>query len=94
MVFTQGSGFVVGLFGLPCCLTSVTRFGFHTAETASLATWFLFGKLSGVRRLLASMRSGVVKPSVGPPQSIQCAPASNSTLKLLELDALPLAATP
>ena len=53
MVFTQGRGFVVGvLFGLPRrslrCRVLVCR----AADTASLATWFLFGKLFGVATLV------------------------------------------
>ena len=52
MVFTQGRGFVLGaLFGLLIrslrCRVSVC----HVADTASLATWFLFGKLITVATL-------------------------------------------
>ena len=53
MVFTQGHGFVVGAsFGLRRfslrCRVLVCR----AAGTASLATWFLFGKLFGVAVLV------------------------------------------
>ena len=53
MVFTQGRGFVIGeSFGLPYrslrCRVLVCR----AADTASLATWILFGKLSGVTMLV------------------------------------------
>ena len=49
MVFTQGRGFDLGAsFGLQirslrCCVLVC-----HAADTASLATWILFGKLIGV----------------------------------------------
>ena len=53
MVFTQGRGFDFGAsFGLQrrslCCRVLVC----HAADTASLATWFLFGKLVGVATLV------------------------------------------
>ena len=52
MVFTQGRGFVLGAsFGSQIrslrCRVLVCR----AADTASLATWFLFGKLFGVAAL-------------------------------------------
>ena len=53
MVFTQGRGFVLGAsFGLPSCFASLTSLGCHAADTASLATWLLFGKLIGVAMLV------------------------------------------
>ena len=49
MVFTQGRDFVLGgSFGLPSCPLRLLRLASHTADTASLATWILFGKLIGV----------------------------------------------
>ena len=46
MVFTQGHGFVVGAsFGLQRLLAPLSRIGLPRRDTASLATWFLFGKL-------------------------------------------------
>ena len=33
----------------------------HAADTASLATWILFGKLIGVATLIGFVQSGVVK---------------------------------
>ena len=53
MGFTQGRGFVVeASFGLLRLPASVTPFDCHAADTASLATWFLFGKLFGVATLV------------------------------------------
>ena len=66
MVFTQGRGFVIGAsFGLPCWLALVTCFDLPRRGHR------LFGNLGSflvnylvLRSLLASVRSGVVKPSV------------------------------
>ena len=53
MVFTQGRGFVFGAsFGLPRCSLRCRDLVCHAADTASLATWFLFGKLFGVAMLV------------------------------------------
>ncbi len=53
MVFTQGRGFVVGAsFGLPHLPLRCRVLACHAADTASLATWFLFGKLFGVATLV------------------------------------------
>ena len=53
MGFTQGRGFVLGVsFGLPCYSLRWCVLVGHTADTASLATWFLFGKLIGVATLV------------------------------------------
>ena len=53
MVFTQGRGFVVGAsFDLPCWLLWLHVLICLAADTASLATWFLFGKLFGVTTLV------------------------------------------
>ena len=53
MCFTQGCGFVVeASFGLPRLLASSVRFRLPAADTASLAAWFLFGKLFGVATLV------------------------------------------
>ena len=53
MVFTQGHGFVVGTsFGLPCRSLRCCVLACHAADTASLATWFLFGKLFGIAMLV------------------------------------------
>ena len=52
MVFTQGHGFVVGAsVGLPKSFAPLSRLVCHAVDTASLATWFLFGKLIGVAGL-------------------------------------------
>ena len=52
MVFTQGRGFVVrASFGLPTRSLRCRVLVRHAADTASLATWFLFGKLFGVAML-------------------------------------------
>ena len=49
MVFTQSRGFVVGeSFGLSYRRLRSRVLVCHAADTASLATWFLFGKLLGV----------------------------------------------
>ena len=49
MVFTQGRGFVFGAsFGLQVRSLRWCILVCNTADTASLATWFLFGKLFGV----------------------------------------------
>ncbi len=53
MVFTQGRGFVVGeSFGLPRRSLRQHRLVCNAADTASLATWDLFGKLIGVTTLV------------------------------------------
>ena len=52
MVFTQGRGFVIGASsGLPHCPLRWRVLVCHAADTASLATRFLFGKLIGVAAL-------------------------------------------
>ena len=52
MVFTQGRGFVFGAsFGLQIRLLRCRVLICRAADTASLATWFLFGKLFGVTTL-------------------------------------------
>ena len=52
MFFTQGRGFVVGAsFGLQIRPLRCRVLVCHAADTASLATWFLFGKLIGVATL-------------------------------------------
>ena len=49
MVFTQGRGFVFGgSFGLLIRSLRCRVLVCNAADTASLATWFLFGKLIGV----------------------------------------------
>ena len=49
MVFTQGRGFVFGAsFGLLIRSLRCRVLACHAADTASLATWFLFGKLLDV----------------------------------------------
>ena len=49
MVFTQGRGFVFGAsFGLRIRSLRFRVLVCHAADTASLATWILFGKLIGV----------------------------------------------
>ena len=46
MVFTQGRGFAIGAsFGLQRNSFRCRLLFRHAADTASLATWFLFGKL-------------------------------------------------
>ena len=53
MGFTQGRGFVLGaLFGLQIRSLRCRMLVCHAADTASLATWFLFGKLFGVAMLV------------------------------------------
>ena len=53
MVFTQGRGFVLGAsFGLKSRSLRCRVLVCHAADTASLATWFLFGKLFGVATLV------------------------------------------
>ena len=53
MVFTQGRGFVLGeSFGLLIHSLRCRVLVCNAADTASLATWFLFGKLSGVATLV------------------------------------------
>ena len=53
MVFTQGRGFVLGAsFGLPHRSLRCRIWVCHAADIASLATWFLFGKLLGVAMLV------------------------------------------
>ena len=53
MVFTQGRGFVFGAsFGLLCCWFRCRVVVCRAADTASLATRFLFGKLFGVAMLV------------------------------------------
>ena len=57
MVFRQGRGFVVGAsFGLQIRSLSCRGLVCHAADTASLATWFLFGKLFGVATLVCWLR--------------------------------------
>ena len=52
MDFTQGRGFVVGAsFGLSRQLLRCRVLVCHAADTASLATWILFGKLFCVATL-------------------------------------------
>ena len=49
MVFTQGRGFVLGAsFGLQIRSLRCRVLVCHAADTASLATWILFGKLYSV----------------------------------------------
>ena len=49
MVFTHSRGFVIGeSFGLQCLSFRWSVLVCHAADTASLAMWFLFGKLFGV----------------------------------------------
>ena len=63
MVFTQGRDFVIGpSSGLPHCPLRWRVLVCHAADTASLATLVLFGKLFVLRRFLTSVRSGVVNP--------------------------------
>ena len=53
MVFTQGRGFVLGAwFGLRIRSLRCRVLVRHDADTASLATWLLFGKLFGVAMLV------------------------------------------
>ena len=53
MVFTQSRGFVVGAsFNLRHRTLRRRALVCHAADTASLATWFLFGKLIGVATLV------------------------------------------
>ena len=53
MVFTQSHGFVVGAsFGLPHLSRRCRFLVCNAADTASLATRFLFGKLLGVATLV------------------------------------------
>ena len=53
MVFTQGNGFVIGAsFGLQVRPLRCRVLVCHAADTASLATWILFGKLIGVATLV------------------------------------------
>ena len=53
MVFTQGRGFVFGeSFGLQNHSLRCRVLVCHAADTASLATRFLFGKLFGVATLV------------------------------------------
>ena len=53
MVFTQGRGFVLGAsFGLLIRSLRCRVLVCHAADTASLATWILFGKLLGVTMLV------------------------------------------
>ena len=53
MVFTQGRGFVFGAsFGLQNRSLRCRVLVCHAADTASLATWVLFGKLLGVATLV------------------------------------------
>ena len=52
MVFTQSRGFVLGAsFGLQIRSLRCRVLVCHAADTASLATWFLFGKLITVATL-------------------------------------------
>ena len=53
MVFTQGRGFVLGAsFGLQIYSLRCRVLVCHAADTASLATWVLFGKLFDVATLV------------------------------------------
>ena len=53
MVFTQGRGFVFeASFGLQTGSLRCRVLICNAADTASLATWFLFGKLLGVATLV------------------------------------------
>ena len=53
MVFTQGRGFVFGAsFGLQLRSFRCRVLVCNAADTASLATWFLFGKLIAVATLV------------------------------------------
>ena len=53
MFFTQGHGFVIGAsFGLRIHSLRCRDLVCHAADTAFLATWFLFGKLFGVATLV------------------------------------------
>ena len=53
MGFAQGLGLAVGeSFGLLCHLLRCRVLVCHAADTASLAAWFLFGKLFGVAMLV------------------------------------------
>ena len=62
MVFTQGRGIVFGaLLGMQIRSLHYRVLVCHAADTASLATWFVFGKLFVLRRFSTSERSGVVK---------------------------------
>jgi hypothetical protein len=62
MVFTQGRGFVLGAsFGLQIRSLRCRVLVCNAADTASLATCFLFGKLITVATFVRSVRSGVVK---------------------------------
>ena len=52
MVFTQGHGFVAGVsFGLQTRSLRCRVLVCNAVDTASLATWFLFGKLISVATL-------------------------------------------
>ena len=52
MVFTHSRGFVLGAsYGLQIRSLRCRVLVCHAADTASLATWFLFGKLIGVATL-------------------------------------------
>ena len=63
MGFTQCRGFVLGAsFGLKHRSLRCRVLVCHAADTASLATLVLFGKLFVLRRFLTSVRSGVVNP--------------------------------
>ena len=53
MVFTHGRGFVLGAsFGIQIRALRCRVLVCHAADTASLAMWFLFGKLFGVAMLV------------------------------------------
>ena len=53
MVFTQGRDFVLGAsFGLKRRSLRCRVLVCHAVDTASLATWFLLGKLIGVTALV------------------------------------------
>ena len=53
MVFTQGRGFALGAsLGLQNCPLRCRVLVCHAADTASLATWFLFDKLFGLTTLV------------------------------------------
>ena len=53
MVFTQGHGFVIGeSLGLRRWSLRCRGLVCHAVDTASLATWILFGKLLGVAMLV------------------------------------------
>jgi hypothetical protein len=62
MVVTQGRGFVFGAsFGFLILSLRCHVLVCNAADTASLATCFLFGKLITVATFVRSERSGVVK---------------------------------